>query len=87
MEKIKVIKLVPKEIEIEVEDLTKRQLDYINKIENFKKENLKYPTVREVCDLLDGVTVGAVYPTLERLKDKGYFYNEVSYKDWGEDYE
>lgn len=87
MQKIKVIKFVPKAVEIEVSDLTDRQFEYINKIEKFKKENLKVPTIREIGVLLDNITVGAVYPTLETLKDKGYYYNEVSYKDWENGYE
>lgn len=82
MEKIKVIKFVPKEIEIEVKELTDIQREYIKAVEDYKRENFAYPSIRTLVNILGRSTPSSVYLTLNRLEDKGYYYREMEYKDY-----
>ena len=85
MRKIKVVKLVPTIIEIDVNDLTDVQRDYVEVIEKYKMQNCKCPTIREICDIAGINSTGTAGAMVGKLKLKGYDYKEVAYKDWSDD--
>lgn len=77
--KIKVVKLIPQEIEIEVELLSYMQENYVEVIEDYKRKHSKVPTMRKIGELMGGLQASGVCQMLERLKNKGYDYSEVKY--------
>lgn len=82
MEKIKVISLEPKEIEIEVEDLTYVQKHYIEVIEDYKRKFNKVPTTREITYIIKGkYQPGSTGNMLKVLKEKGYDYKKMIYSE------
>lgn len=74
---IKVCRLIATEDYIEVDKLTPRQLEYINVIEQYKKENKKVPTIREICKMVGCNSTGTVFTALNVLSDKGYEYTTI----------
>lgn len=76
-EKIKVIKFIPEEIEIEVDKLTDAQRKYVEVIENYKKIYGKNPSMRKIAKLIGVSSVGSVYTVIENLRVKGYDYTET----------
>ena len=82
MEKIKVISLEPKEIEIEVEDLTYVQRHYLDVIEDYKRKFNTAPTTREITFIMTGkYQSGSTGSMLKVLKEKGYDYRKMVYSE------
>lgn len=82
MEKIKVISLEPKEIEIEVEDLTYVQRHYLDVIEDYKRKFNTAPTTREINFIMTGkYQSGSTGNMLKVLKNKGYDYRKMIYSE------
>lgn len=79
--KIKVTKLIPYTIETDVKNLTDIQLNYIRDIEKFKAENLRVPTLREICSITNRSSVGTVHEILNKLRKRDYYYDEVIYNN------
>ncbi len=52
--------------------LTKRQNEILEFIKNYTLENLKPPTVREICQKFNFKSTNAVYSILSALEKKGY---------------
>lgn len=82
MEKIKVVNLIQKEKEIEVEDLTIIQRYYIDIIENFKRKHYRIPSMREINFIIHGdKQTGSVSSMIKTLKKKGYDYSKLNYEE------
>ena len=52
--------------------LTKRELEYILKIKEYKRTYMKLPTVRTICKLVGVKSTATVHDMLRRLKLKGF---------------
>ena len=83
-EKIKVCNFTVDKYEIYVKKLTDRQRDYIKIIENYKYKNKKTPTIRDICKLVNSNSPGTVQMMMKRLKNKGYNFRNVNYKERGD---
>ena len=56
--------------------LTKRELEYIFKIKEYKRNYKGIPSVRTICKLVGVRSVTTVYDMLKKLKLKGFDYTE-----------
>lgn len=81
MEELNVYNFKLENIKINVKELTERQREYVEVIEEYKRENYKVPSIRTIGKLLE-VKNGnetSVYTTLMALKKKGYDYTKLHY--------
>lgn len=56
--------------------LTKRELEYILKIKEYKRTYMKLPTIRTICKLVGVKSTATVHDMLRRLKLKGFNYKK-----------
>lgn len=59
-------------------ELTEKQRELYNAIKDFIDEHTYSPTVRELCELMGGKSVGTIHPGLKILKRKGYIDYEYN---------
>lgn len=55
-----------------MKELTEKQRELYETIKEFIDEHTYSPTVRELCELMGGKSVGTIHPGLKILKRKGY---------------
>lgn len=76
MEQIYVYDLVPTLRKIEIEHLSSKQSEYVEKIEEYKKNQRKIPSIRKIGELVGVSSPASVFTMLNRLAEKGYFYDD-----------
>ena len=76
--KIDVVRLKPVYRRLKVEHtFTRTQLKYIDLIEKYKFYFKKVPSIRTICKIVEVNSPATTKYMLDRLKEKGYDYEEL----------
>ena len=76
--KIQVCRLDVRKDYITINNLTNKQLEYINTIEEYKETYKQVPSLRQICKLMGKDNkVSAAFDMMNRLYKKGYDYRVI----------
>lgn len=76
--KIQVVRMEIKKDYIEINNITDKQLNYINAIEEYKATHKEIPSLRKICKLLEcRENASTVFDMMNRLYKKGYDYRKM----------
>lgn len=81
MEELDVYVFKMEKRKIKVAKLSDAQRRCYEAVEDYKEKNKHIPTVNELANMLNVTSRAAVYPLLEKLKDKGYDYAKLCYEE------
>lgn len=76
--KVQVVRLDVRKDYIELNNLTDKQLAYINTIEKYKEKYKEIPSLRKICKLMEyKENASTVFDMLNRLYKKGYDFRQM----------